>query len=212
MTLDGTTQTASGVPSPADANQFNQSLFSQTNLDLTIPHQIALTNQYSSSVPAYVDLDYVIITAGDGDKRYACGRFATPEDRTTDRTCIVRSVRMSPGTTTWRSTPLAGMTRRTGSRADTTTTPCSTSAVHRPLSILLTVRCIQSHEHRECVRDSDLQWQCHCGVRRHLNQPRVLLRRARRRNAHQAEWHHPGRPVDSVPKSPSKFYLSPAQC
>ncbi|GJE94533.1 hypothetical protein PsYK624_107030 [Phanerochaete sordida] len=68
VTLDGNTQTANGYPGSTTANLFKQNLFSQIGLDPTTPHQIALTNQYSSSVPAYVDLDYAIITAGDGDQ------------------------------------------------------------------------------------------------------------------------------------------------
>ncbi|GJE94535.1 hypothetical protein PsYK624_107050 [Phanerochaete sordida] len=67
VTLDGQTTTANGYPGSSNANLFNQTLFSQTGLNLSQTHQISLTNTPSSSTLAYTDLDYVVITAGDGD-------------------------------------------------------------------------------------------------------------------------------------------------
>ncbi|EKM58539.1 uncharacterized protein PHACADRAFT_252958 [Phanerochaete carnosa HHB-10118-sp] len=67
VTIDGATTTANGYSGSANINIFNATLFSQTGLDTSEQHQIALQNKYSTSTPAYVDLDYVIITSGDGN-------------------------------------------------------------------------------------------------------------------------------------------------
>ena len=46
---------------------FNQMLFSQINLDPSKPHKIILSDQYTTAPPSWVDVDYMIVTAGDGN-------------------------------------------------------------------------------------------------------------------------------------------------
>jgi hypothetical protein len=66
VTLDGTTKYASGQPVVANTNMFQTLLFSQTGLDNT-QHQLQLQNKYSTSVPAWVDVDFIVVTSGDGN-------------------------------------------------------------------------------------------------------------------------------------------------
>lgn len=66
MTLDGSTTAANG--NSGSINIFNATLFNQTGLDTSKPHQVALRNEYSTSTPAYVDVDCIIVTAGDGNE------------------------------------------------------------------------------------------------------------------------------------------------
>ncbi|GJE94534.1 hypothetical protein PsYK624_107040 [Phanerochaete sordida] len=62
--LDGHTTTGHGYSA---ADSFQQMLFNQTGLSPSQEHHISLSNTPSSSTLAYTDLDYVVITAGDGD-------------------------------------------------------------------------------------------------------------------------------------------------
>ena len=59
-----------GQPQPPDSNLFEQLLFSQEGLDLNKQHQLLLTNKYTTSTPSYVDVDYIVITSGDGVAQY----------------------------------------------------------------------------------------------------------------------------------------------
>ena len=68
MTLDGQTTTASGQPAVANTNEFSMLLFSQTGLDDT-QHVLQLKNQYQTSSPSWVDVDYILVTSGDGDTK-----------------------------------------------------------------------------------------------------------------------------------------------
>lgn len=70
MTLDGAQTTALGLdPDGADINQFNATLFNQTGLDTSKQHQILLQNHYTTTAPSWLDLDYVILTTGDGNEQ-----------------------------------------------------------------------------------------------------------------------------------------------
>ncbi|GJE87433.1 hypothetical protein PsYK624_035160 [Phanerochaete sordida] len=64
VTVDDQDTTGNGYSASA---LFQQILFNQTGLSLSQEHQISLSNTPAPAVNAYVDLDYVIITAGDGD-------------------------------------------------------------------------------------------------------------------------------------------------
>ena len=47
---------------------FNTTLFSQTGLS-NGQHQLMIHNDYSGSTPAVFDLDYVLVTTGDGNAK-----------------------------------------------------------------------------------------------------------------------------------------------
>lgn len=65
VTLDG------GSPFEASATaataQYNVLLYSATALDVTMEHQVVLQNSQGSSQETSLDIDYMVITAGDGD-------------------------------------------------------------------------------------------------------------------------------------------------
>ncbi|PSR81993.1 hypothetical protein PHLCEN_2v6168 [Hermanssonia centrifuga] len=69
--LDGLTTTASGY---SNNLTFNVTLFSATDLDDT-EHQVALKNMFSSPAAAWVDLNYVVVTSGDGNPQYVLFAF-----------------------------------------------------------------------------------------------------------------------------------------
>lgn len=62
--LDNGTTTANGF---STTSLFNETLFVQSGLDPAKPHTIALKNQYSRANPSFVDVDYMVVTAGDGN-------------------------------------------------------------------------------------------------------------------------------------------------
>lgn len=68
VTLDG------GSPFEASATaataQYNVLLYSATALDVTMEHQVVLQNSQGSSQETSLDIDYMVITAGDGDLQY----------------------------------------------------------------------------------------------------------------------------------------------
>lgn len=68
VTLDG------GSPFEASATaataQYNVLLYSATSLDVTKEHQVVLQNSQGSSQETSLDIDYMIVTAGDGDLQY----------------------------------------------------------------------------------------------------------------------------------------------
>ena len=69
MTLDQTTVTANGNSGDASVNLFNQLLFSKTGLDESQVHTVTLKNQYTTSSASWVDVDYMLVTAGDGNEK-----------------------------------------------------------------------------------------------------------------------------------------------
>lgn len=69
VTLDQTTVTADGNSGSSTVNLFNQLLFSQDGLDLDKQHQVVLRNQYTTVDPSWVDVDYMIVTSGDGNEK-----------------------------------------------------------------------------------------------------------------------------------------------
>ncbi|KIP10533.1 hypothetical protein PHLGIDRAFT_232823 [Phlebiopsis gigantea 11061_1 CR5-6] len=68
VTLDQTTVTANGNSGDGSVNLFNQLLFSQTGLDESQAHTVTLKNQYTTSSASWVDVDYMLVTAGDGNE------------------------------------------------------------------------------------------------------------------------------------------------
>lgn len=74
MTLDGNTVTGKGQADDPGANQFNATLFSQTGLDTRKPHTLTLQNKYTTTSPSWVDVDYIVVTTGDGVKKYGNDR------------------------------------------------------------------------------------------------------------------------------------------
>ncbi|KIP01363.1 hypothetical protein PHLGIDRAFT_362060 [Phlebiopsis gigantea 11061_1 CR5-6] len=66
VALDGEVTKANGFS--ADP-LFNQPLFSQTGLDHSKPHTIVLSNQYTTTSPSWVDVDYMVVTASDGNSK-----------------------------------------------------------------------------------------------------------------------------------------------
>ena len=78
VTLDQTTVTANGSSGDPNLNLFNQLLFSQKGLDLGRQHQVVLKNQYTTPDPSYVDVDYIVITSGDGNEKYVASILDRP--------------------------------------------------------------------------------------------------------------------------------------
>ncbi len=74
--LDGLTTTASGY---SNNLTFNITLFSATDLDDT-EHQVVLKNMFSSPAAAWVDLNYVVVTSGDGNPLYVLSAFPVPNN------------------------------------------------------------------------------------------------------------------------------------
>lgn len=66
VTLDGDTIAADGF---SIEELFNMSLFNHQNLAENQVHHLVLQNNYDSIVPSYVDLDYMVLTVGDGSER-----------------------------------------------------------------------------------------------------------------------------------------------
>ena len=48
---------------------FNQTLFGQTGLDPTKSHTVTLMDRFSISTPSRDDVDYMVVTAGDGNEQ-----------------------------------------------------------------------------------------------------------------------------------------------
>ena len=65
MTLDGHSTTKNGA---ADEDAFNCTLFSQTGLNGD-QHQLTLQNEWRGAFPTWFDVDYIVVTVGDGDTR-----------------------------------------------------------------------------------------------------------------------------------------------
>ena len=68
MTLDDVAPfSASSV---ASTDQFGTLLYSATSLDTNREHHLTIKNIYGSSQGSSIDIDYMIITAGDGNDQY----------------------------------------------------------------------------------------------------------------------------------------------
>ncbi|KAI0684588.1 hypothetical protein BC835DRAFT_616767 [Cytidiella melzeri] len=65
VTLDGNVTVANGN-SNSTASFFQSVLFQATDLD-THQHRLVLQNAYTTPAPSYVDVDYVLVTSGDGN-------------------------------------------------------------------------------------------------------------------------------------------------
>ncbi|KAI0091114.1 hypothetical protein BDY19DRAFT_886314 [Irpex rosettiformis] len=63
VTLDGTTTVKNGY---SNGEKFQQLMFSATNLN-NVQHQLVLKNTYTTTGPSWVDVDYILVTSGDGD-------------------------------------------------------------------------------------------------------------------------------------------------
>ncbi|KAI0342651.1 hypothetical protein BDW22DRAFT_131485 [Trametopsis cervina] len=64
-TLDGVTTIANGNPN-SSTNLFNHLMFSASNLGPQ-QHQLILQNKYQTTGPSWVDVDYILMTSGDGN-------------------------------------------------------------------------------------------------------------------------------------------------
>lgn len=64
-TLDGVTTIGNGN-SNSSGNIFQHSIFSASRLS-NDQHTLILQNKYSTTVPSWVDVDYIVVTSGDGN-------------------------------------------------------------------------------------------------------------------------------------------------
>ena len=64
VTLDGQIYSADGYARP---NMYQQVLFAQEGLEQSTEHQVILQNNYTTSTPSWVDVDWIVITSGDGN-------------------------------------------------------------------------------------------------------------------------------------------------
>jgi hypothetical protein len=67
VSIDGETATTGDGFSDTPAVQ--QTLFSRTDLNATVEHDVVLTNMGSGD-RSFLDLDNIVITLGDGDNTY----------------------------------------------------------------------------------------------------------------------------------------------
>ncbi len=65
VTLDGTTTVRNGNAN-GGPEAFQQLMFSATGLGKD-QHQLVLQNKYTTASPSWVDVDYILVTSGDGD-------------------------------------------------------------------------------------------------------------------------------------------------
>lgn len=65
VTLDGTTTVRNGNAN-GGPEAFQQLMFSATGLSKD-QHQLVLQNKYTTTSPSWVDVDYILVTSGDGD-------------------------------------------------------------------------------------------------------------------------------------------------
>lgn len=70
MVLDGGSQFDGSAT--ANVNQFNTLLYSTTSLDATKQHRLVIQNVHGSSQGSSMDIDYIVVTAGDGNDRCVC--------------------------------------------------------------------------------------------------------------------------------------------
>ncbi|KAI0783846.1 hypothetical protein BC629DRAFT_529054 [Irpex lacteus] len=66
VTLDGDNTFRNGRSNGSD--EFQQVMFSATGLSRD-QHELVLKNNYTTTIPSYVDVDYVVITSGDGNSQ-----------------------------------------------------------------------------------------------------------------------------------------------
>ena len=66
-TLDGVAVAGNGYNAP---DIYNVVLFSHEQLD-DHQHELIMQNQWSDGSATWLDIDYIVITAGDGDSRCA---------------------------------------------------------------------------------------------------------------------------------------------
>ena len=68
VTLDGDVTVRNGNPNSTE-NLFQQLMYSATDLGKE-QHELVLQNKYSTSQPSWVDVDFMLVTSGDGDPTY----------------------------------------------------------------------------------------------------------------------------------------------
>lgn len=78
MTLDDDASFAAS--SVASTDQFGTLLYSATSLDTAKEHHLTVKNVYGSSQGSSMDIDYMVITAGDGNDQYVPTPSSSPNE------------------------------------------------------------------------------------------------------------------------------------